>query len=79
MSSLLMIVEDVRAKVNSSINQIMAETNIPAYLMEGVLQGVLADVRAVKNSEMYAEMLIEKSASKTNDEKPESETAKEDG
>ena len=77
MSSLLMIVEDVRVRVNSAINQIIAETNIPAYLMEGVLQGALADVRAIKNSELYAEIRVEQSEPETQSEQSEPETQSE--
>ena len=69
MSSLLMIMEDVRLKTTLAINQIIAETNIPAYLMEGILQGCLADIRAAKASELRAEMLSEQ---QTETEEPES-------
>lgn len=77
MSSLLTIMEDVRLKTTLAINQIIEETHIPAYLMEGILQGCLADIRAAKASELRVEMLSEQ---QTETEEPENcETEEGDG
>lgn len=79
MSSLLMIMEDVRMKTTLAINQIIEETHIPAYLMEGILQGCLADIRAAKASELRAEMIAESQSEIEEPENCETESEIEEG
>ncbi len=79
MSSLLTIMEDVRLKTTLAINQIIEETHIPAYLMEGILQGCLADIRAAKASELRAEMIAESQSEVEEPENCETESEIKEG
>lgn len=48
------IMENTKAKVNESVTRTLEETNLPAYLAEGIILGVLADIRERKAAEMLA-------------------------
>ena len=56
MSSLVFILESVKRDINVSINQIVQASGMPGYLLEGIIEGVLADVRAQKNAELQLEL-----------------------
>lgn len=48
------IMEKTKAKVNESVTRTLEEANLPAYLAEGIILGVLADIRERKTAEMLA-------------------------
>lgn len=48
------IMEKTKAKVNESVTRTLEEANLPAYLAEGIILGVLADIRERKAAEMLA-------------------------
>lgn len=45
---LIVIIEETRIKTCRAINQIVTDSGLPAYLMEGIVEGVLADIRSQK-------------------------------
>lgn len=49
---LSIILEETRAKTFTAVNAIMQETQLPAFLMDGILSDVLAEVRKQKNLEL---------------------------
>lgn len=52
---LSVMLENVKGRMTSSFGQIMQESNLPAYLIEGILVGILADVRNQKNLELASD------------------------
>lgn len=56
MSSLAYILESVKRDINAAISQIVQASGMPGYLLEGIIEGVLADVRAQKNAELRLEL-----------------------
>lgn len=53
--TLIIIIERARALLKSALNHVIAETALPAYLIEGVLLDLLAEVRSQKAAEIAAE------------------------
>lgn len=53
--TLIIILERARAILKNALNRVIAETALPAYLIEGILLDLLADVRAQKAAEIAAE------------------------
>lgn len=53
---LSVIMETARTKLITAFNEAAQETRLPAFLMEGILEGLLAEVRARKNAELAAEL-----------------------
>lgn len=53
---LSVLLEDARTKTVAAFNQILESTKLPAYLYEGMLLEVLAEVRNRKNLELLADM-----------------------
>lgn len=47
--------ETARRKLVSAVNEVLDETKLPAYLVEGVFLGILADLRARKTLELIAD------------------------
>jgi hypothetical protein len=66
---LSVMLENVKGRMTSSFGQIMQESNLPAYLIEGILVGILADVRNQKNLELASDY-----NSMNHEEKKEEET-----
>lgn len=52
---LSVMIENAKAKMISAFNQIQAESNLPAYLLEGVVLDLLSQVRNQKNLEIVAD------------------------
>lgn len=52
---LSILLENAKGKFITAFNQIMEETNLPAYLMEGIIVEVLAETRARKNLELVSD------------------------
>lgn len=66
---LSVMLENIKGRMTSSFGQIMQESNLPAYLIEGILVGILADVRNQKNLELASDY-----NSMNHEEKKEEET-----
>lgn len=54
--NLSIIIERGRVILRSALNRVITETALPAYLVEGILLDLLADVRAQKTNEITAEL-----------------------
>ena len=52
--TLIIILERARAIFKTALNQVIAETELPAYLIEGVLLDLLAEIRVQKAAEIAA-------------------------
>ena len=53
--TLIIILERARAILKNALNRVIAETALPAYLIEGILLDLLAEVRAQKAAEIAVE------------------------
>jgi hypothetical protein len=57
---LSIMLESAKGKFVSAFNEVLADTKLPAYLVEGIVLEILADLRNRKNLELmmdYAAML----------------------
>jgi hypothetical protein len=52
---LSILLENAKGKFINAFNQMLEETNLPAYLIEGILLEVLAETRARKNLELVSD------------------------
>lgn len=52
---LVVIMEQTKAEIVGSINETLSKVNLPAYLVEGIILGVLADIREQKTFEVVSE------------------------
>ena len=60
---LSVLLENTKIRMIDSVNKVIQESNLPAYLIEGILSDILAEVRKQKNLELasdYASMNKEK-------------------
>ena len=60
---LSVLLENTKIRMTDSVNKVIQESNLPAYLIEGILSDILAEVRKQKNLELasdYATMNEEK-------------------
>ena len=53
--SLILMMEKTKIKMTTTLNQIIYESGLPAYLIEGMLVDILCNVREQKNSELLHE------------------------
>lgn len=44
--------ETAKSKLKSAFNEVLSESKLPAYLMEGIVLEILADIRNRKNIEL---------------------------
>lgn len=56
MISLSSILQETKEEINIKINEIINEKNIPACLIEGILMGIVSDVREQKNAELFEDI-----------------------
>lgn len=52
---LSVLLENTKIRMTDSVNKVIQESNLPAYLIEGILLGILADVRNQKNLELVSD------------------------
>lgn len=52
---LSILMENTKGKMTAAVNQIVNEAKLPAYLIEGILLGILSDVRNQKNLELISD------------------------
>lgn len=63
---LSLIIENAKLQTVRAVNQVRAASGLPAYLFEGIIVSILADIKEEKNFEMsrdfaaYEEQLIKK-------------------
>lgn len=57
--------ESARGKLVSAFSQVIAESKLPAYLVEGIVLEILADLRNRKN----IELMMDYAAMRTKEEK----------
>lgn len=69
--SLLFILERARAILKNSLNRVIQETALPAYLIEGLLVELLAEVRGQKAAELVAEATSLSEKENNEPDKPE--------
>ena len=69
MNSLSSILQETKEEINIKINEIINEKNIPACLIEGILMGIVSDVREQKNAELFED--IKKMREELKEEKAE--------
>ena len=56
MNSLSSRLQETKEEINIKINEIINEKNIPACLIEGILMGIVSDVREQKNAELFEDI-----------------------
>ncbi len=52
---LSIMLENAKSMFISAFNQVSEQTKLPAYLIEGIMLGILSDIRAQKNIELTAD------------------------
>lgn len=50
--SLALMLEEAKCEMTAAVNQVIQNTNLPAYLMEGIIVDLLSQVRNQKNLEL---------------------------
>lgn len=53
---LSVMLENAKGMMIDSFNQVQEKTNLPAYLMEGIVLDLLSQVRNQKNLELVSDM-----------------------
>lgn len=53
---LSLMIENARGAMNDAFNQIAEQTNLPAYLLEGIVADLLSEIRKQKNLELVSDM-----------------------
>lgn len=66
---LSVMLENAKKMTASAIQDILNQTKLPAYLFEGILVGLLADIREQKNNELIADIHMMHQEQKKEDEK----------
>ena len=61
--SLIEIMEKTKLKIELSVNQAISESGLPFYLAEGIVAGVLCDIKDRKNAELL-QTIVEKEENK---------------
>ena len=52
---LSILLEKAKIRMTDSVNKAIQESNLPAYLIEGILLDILSDVRRQKNIELISD------------------------
>lgn len=52
---LSVLLENTKIRMTDSVNKVIQESNLPAYLIEGILSDILAEVRKQKNLELASD------------------------
>ena len=50
--------EYVKAQMIQAFNRVVADSQLPAYIIEGIVTGILADLRAQSNAELIAALTV---------------------
>ncbi len=62
---LSVLMENARGKLIQAFNQVLDETKLPAYLMEGMLLELLSETRNRKNLELISDINTMQNKEKT--------------
>lgn len=49
---LMIVIEEAKAQLFTAFNNIVKETKLPSFLLEGVVNDLLSDIRRQKNIEL---------------------------
>lgn len=53
---LSLMIENARGAMNDAFNQVAEQSNLPAYLLEGIVADLLSEIRKQKNLELVSDM-----------------------
>ena len=53
---LSLMMENAKGAMTDSFNQIVEQSNLPAYLLEGIVADLLSEIRKQKNLELVSDM-----------------------
>lgn len=51
-----MTIDDLTSSPYTAFNQIVEQSNLPAYLLEGIVADLLSEIRKQKNLELVSDM-----------------------
>lgn len=71
---LSVMLENANGKLTAAFSQIAQETHLPAYLLEGIVAGILSDIRKQKNIELAADYAAMNKADKADNTESEEKT-----
>ncbi len=75
---LSVLMEETHAKLTIMVNKIIEDSKLPAYLIEGMLLGLLSDVREQKARELVSDMRVSSVTTVTETEEINDESQRED-
>ena len=73
MQSLAEMIENTSQRINAAVFNIMQESGLPAYLTEGIILGVLADVRERKAAELVMSIREEEKKAQAEENKEQNQ------
>ena len=53
---LSIMIENAKGALNQAFNEILQQSNLPAYLIEGIVVDLLSQIRCQKNLELVSDM-----------------------
>lgn len=53
---LSLMMENAKGAMTNAFNQIVKQSNLPAYLLEGIVADLLSEIRKQKNLELVSDM-----------------------
>lgn len=53
---LSLMMENAKGAMTDAFNQIVKQSNLPAYLLEGIVADLLSEIRKQKNLELFSDM-----------------------
>lgn len=53
---LSLMMENAKGAMTDAFNQIVKQSNLPAYLLEGIVADLLSEIRKQKNLELVSDM-----------------------
>lgn len=53
---LSLMMENAKGAMTDTFNQIVEQSNLPAYLLEGIVADILSEIRKQKNLELVSDM-----------------------
>ena len=53
---LSLMMENAKGAMTDAFNQIVEQSNLPAYLLEGIVADLLSEIRKQKNRELVSDM-----------------------
>ncbi len=55
---LSVMIENARLKMRSAVNEVIKESSLPAYLIEGILVDVLSDIKSQHMAELVHDFSV---------------------